>query len=171
MLELMYRAGLRVGEVCQLRPRDVDLAGGTIRIEDGKGGDGTAYIDAETVRPLFEQWKRVRRQLAAARVDAPLFCTLAGRPVSVRCVEQMVGRMKRRAGITSACTPHVLRHTFATNTPLGRILLPRGPGSPRHADVSTTIVYTHALDSQLRERSSAAEPGRILVPNGVRLHV
>lgn len=151
MLELMYRAGLRVGEVCTLRPRDVDLAGGMIRIEDGKGGDGTAYFHAETVRALLEEWKRERRRIGAPAA-APLFVTLAGGPVSVRYVEQMVARSKKRAGITSVCTPHVLRHTFATELLDEGFSIREVQDALRHRDVSTTMVYTHVLDSQLRDK-------------------
>lgn len=147
ILELMYRAGLRVGEVLSLEPRDVDLSSGTIRVLDGKGGDGTGYFD-ESVRPWLEQWKRERRHYAVA--GSPLFCTLKGGPVSVRYVEAMVKRMAKRAAITSTVTPHVLRHTFATE------LLDEGANirqvqeALRHSDVSTTMIYTHVLDTQLR---------------------
>lgn len=147
ILELMYRGGLRVGEVLALQPRDVDLSSGTVRVLDGKGGDGTGYFD-ESVRPWLEQWSRERRHYA--RRDSPLFCTLHGDPVSVRYVEAMVKRMAKRAGITSTVTPHVLRHTFATE------LLDEGANirqvqeALRHADVSTTMIYTHVLDTQLR---------------------
>jgi len=143
----MYRAGVRVGEVLALEPRDVDLGSGTIRILDGKGGDGTAYFDASAA-PWLEQWKRERRHYA--RAGSPLFCTLAGGPVSVRYVQLMVKRMAKRAGVTSTVTPHVLRHCFATE------LLDEGANirqvqeALRHADVSTTMIYTHVLDTQLR---------------------
>lgn len=147
ILELMYRAGLRVGEALALAPRDVDLSSGTIRVLDGKGGDGTGYFD-DSVRPWLDQWLRVRRD--HARRDSPLFCTLAGDPVSVRYIEAMVKRMAKRAGVTSTVTPHVLRHTFATE------LLDEGANirqvqeALRHSDVSTTMIYTHVLDTQLR---------------------
>ena len=147
ILELMYRAGLRVGEVLALEPRDVNVSAGTVRVLDGKGGDGTGYFD-DTVTPWLEQWIRERRHYASKA--SPLFCTLDGGPVSVRYVEAMVKRMAKRAGITSTVTPHVLRHTFATE------LLDEGANirqvqeALRHADVSTTMIYTHVLDTQLR---------------------
>jgi site-specific recombinase XerD len=70
----------------------------------------------------------------------------------------MVKRMAKRAGITSTVTPHVLRHTFATE------LLDEGANirqvqeALRHvSDVSTTMIYTHVLDTQLRSIIRAAE--------------
>lgn len=149
ILEIMYRAGLRVGEVCALKPRDVDLRRGVARVHDGKGGDGTAYFDAETLRVLIEQWKTIRRTLPKSE---HLFCTLDGGPVSVRYVQQMVKRMAKRAGITAVCTPHILRHTFATELLEEGFSLREVQDAVRHADVSTTQIYTHVLDEQLRTK-------------------
>lgn len=152
VLELMYRAGLRVGEVVKLQARDVD-AGGSVRIEDGKGGDGTAYFDPDSVMPLIEEWKRTRRLLGIPS-SAPLFCTLKGGPMSVRYVEQMVARMKKRAGIpaSTVCTPHVLRHSFATELLDEGFTIREVQDALRHADLSSTQVYTHVLDTNLRRK-------------------
>lgn len=149
MLELMYRAGLRVGEVCALKPRDVDLRQGIVRVHDGKGGDGTAYFDAETLRVLIDQWKTLRRTLPKSEY---LFCTLAGGQVSPRYMQQMVKRMAERAGITAVCTPHVLRHTFATELLGEGFSIREVQDAVRHADLSTTEIYTHVLDEQLRTK-------------------
>lgn len=149
MLELMYRAGLRVGEVVALKPRDVDVKRGVARVHDGKGGDGTAYFDAETLVVLLDQWKSLRRALPKTEL---LFCTLQGQPVSVRYIQQMVQRMRQRAGITAICTPHVLRHTFATELLEEGFSLREVQDAVRHADVSTTQIYTHVLDEQLRTK-------------------
>lgn len=148
MLELMYRGGLRVGEVTRLEPRDVDLGAGTIRVLDGKGGDGTGYFDTASVSPLLDRWKAERRRYAHA--GSPLFCTLKGGRVSVRQVEAMVKRRAARAGITSTVTPHVLRHTFATQMLEEGANIRQVQEALRHADVSTTMVYTHVYDAQLR---------------------
>ena len=152
MLEVMYRAGLRVGELVALKPRDVDLKSGVIRIHSADGvktGDGTAYFDAETLRVLLEQWKTIRRTLPKGD---RLFCTLKGGPVSVRYVEQMVARMKRRAGITAICTPHVLRHTVATELLEEGFSIREVQDAVRHADLSSTEVYTHVHAEQLRSK-------------------
>lgn len=149
MLEMMYRAGLRVGEVCALKPRDVDLRRGVVRIHDGKGGDGTSYFDAETLRVLVEQWKTIRRTLPKSE---QLFCTLAGGAVSTRYVQQMVRRMAKRAGVTAVCTPHVLRHTFATELLEEGFSIREVQDAVRHADLSSTEIYTHVLDEQLRTK-------------------
>lgn len=149
MLELMYRAGLRVSEVCNLKPRDVDVKQGTIRVWGGKGGDGTAYFDSESLRLLLEQWKGIRRTLPKSE---HLFCTLAGSAVSPRYIQQMVQRMRRRSGISARVTPHTLRHTFATELLAEGFNIREVQEALRHSDVSTTMLYTHIIDSHLRAK-------------------
>jgi site-specific recombinase XerD len=157
MLELMYRAGLRVGEVCKLEPRDVD-GRGMVRVVDGKGGDGTAYFDAPSVTPLLEEWKRERKRLGVP-AGAPLFCTLKGGPVSVRQMEAMVKRRAKRAGVTAYVTPHVLRHSFATELLEEGFNIRQVQEAVRHADVSTTMIYTHVYDAQLRNKIQRRKRG------------
>lgn len=152
MLELMYRAGLRVSEVCALEVRDVDLTRGTVRVVDGKGGDGTAYFDAASVAPLVEEWKRERKRLGVTG-SAPLFCTLAGEAIDTSYMRAMVKRIARRAGLDpSKVSPHVLRHSFATELLDEGFNIRQVQEALRHADVSTTMVYTHVYDAALRER-------------------
>lgn len=149
MLELMYRAGLRVGEVCALTARDVDVAAGTIRVRDAKTGDGTAYFDSETVRLLLERWKQVRRGLPKSEW---LFCTLAGGRVSVRQVEQMIKRRAARAGLKMRVHPHMLRHTFATELLREGFNIREVQEAMRHRDIASTMLYTHVLDEGLRQK-------------------
>jgi len=150
MFELMYRAGLRVSEVCALEVRDVDLARGTIRVTDGKGGDGTAYFDSASVADLITRWKD-RRKLLGVGKRAPLFCTLKGGPVSPTQLRDKAKRIARRAGIDpKKVTPHVLRHTFATELLDEGFNIRKVQEAVRHADLSTTMLYTHVLDSELR---------------------
>src|SRR5205823_5735988 len=73
---LMWRAGLRVGEVCALRVRDVNLATGEVRIEEGKGADGeSAYFDPALVSPMLERWLSMRKRLGFDNART-LFCTV-----------------------------------------------------------------------------------------------
>jgi site-specific recombinase XerD len=143
----MYRAGLRVGETLALDSRDVDFASGTVQVVNGKGGDRSAYFD-DSVRPWLELWKRERKRYA--RSGSPLFCTLKGDPVSVRYVEAMVKRMAKRSGVTSTVTPHVLRHTHATEMLEENINIRVVQEQLGHVDVSTTMIYTHVYDADRR---------------------
>jgi len=150
-LELMYRAGLRVSEVVSLRPRDVEDTG-AVHVWEGKGGvDRTSYFDPSTVLPLLQRWLAVRA--SETRVDsgneAPLFCAVNGKGITTRTVQLMVERHRLSAGITTKCTPHSLRHTFASE------LIEEGFSTREvqellgHASVATTEVYTHISSDRL----------------------
>jgi len=155
MLELMYRAGLRVSEVVALRPRDVHESG-VVNVWEGKGGvDRTSYFDPERVWPHVEAWLRARRRFPGASEEAPLFCHRDGRPITTRTVQYMVERCRQEAGITAKCTPHTLRHSFASE------LLEDGFNTREvqqllgHSSVATTEVYTHLTDSRIADKVRA----------------
>jgi site-specific recombinase XerD len=145
ILLLMYRAGLRVGEVVALNVRDLNVDEGIIRIYDGKGGDGTAYIrDLATAQPFLRSWLEVR-----PTVNQRLFCKVDGAPITVRYIQRLMIKLKEKAGITGRLTPHVLRHTFATELLQDGFDLRQVQEAVRHANVATTEIYTHVHDEAL----------------------
>lgn len=68
-----------------------------------------------------------------------------------RYVQEMVRRYTRRAGIVKRVTPHVLRHSFATDLyrETGKIRLVQE--ALGHSDLSTTMIHTHLYDEELAE--------------------
>lgn len=157
MLELMYRAGLRVSEVTKLKPRDVE-ADGVVRLYDAKGGDGTAYFDAERLNPMIDRWLAIRAGWTSDPA-APLFVRPDGKKVSVRYIQRLVTRLKERCQIRGKCTPHVLRHTMATEMLEEGFTLTEVQGALRHANLQTTAVYLHLRDEQLRRKISRRSSG------------
>lgn len=151
MMELMYRAGLRVSEVCNLRPRDVDVKEGEVTVLKGKGGDRKAIFEKGSVLDvLLPEWtKRRRRETDGGDY---LFCTTRGKKkVAVRYVEAMVDRMARRAGITEHVTPHMLRHTFATELLQDGTNIRIVQESLGHKHLATTEIYTHVTGENIKD--------------------
>jgi integrase/recombinase XerD len=65
----------------------------------------------------------------------------------------MVKRMAKRAGLDpKKVTPHVLRHSFATELLDEGLHVREVQEALRHADLSTTMIYTHVLDTNLRAK-------------------
>lgn len=154
MLELMYRAGLRVSEVVALKPRDIE-EDGIIRLYDAKGGDGTAYFDAARLGEQLQRWRAIRsRWLLYADVDAPFFIRRDGKPVSVRYIQRRVKKLRETLGIAGVLTPHVLRHTYATELLEEGFTLTEVQAALRHAHLQTTAVYLHVRDESLRRKMS-----------------
>lgn len=151
LILLMYRAGLRVSEAVTTRPRDVERDG-VIHLYDAKGGDGTAYFTPDTILPVLDAYLVQRAQWLGPNGDPtlPLIINPNGSPVTVRYVQRLVLRLKTKAGIQGIVTPHVFRHSFATELIEDGFPLHEVQRLLRHANIATTEVYLHVRDESLR---------------------
>jgi integrase/recombinase XerD len=151
LIELLYATGLRVTELLTLKPGDVSLAGGYLTCV-GKGDKqrivpfGTAAADW-----VATYLREARPALLKGRKSAWLFVNAKGGGGLSRVgFWKILKDYGIRAGIAHEISPHVLRHSFATH------LLDRGADLRAiqmmlgHADLSTTQIYTHVLESRLR---------------------
>ena len=135
MMALMLHCGLRISEVINLRPSNINLTKGKLRVESGKGNKDRDLAIPEYLIDLLNSWRKKRLQCDY------FFATLKGKKLSSRYLQQMVKRYAIKAGITKKISPHVLRHTYATSyyrqtkdiETLRRIL--------GHSDISTTTIY------------------------------
>lgn len=155
ILELLFSGGLRVSELVSLDRDQINLERGEFMVR-GKGQkDRPIFISPEAA-----DW--IKRYLAA-RPDslAPLFVHLAGskdvssggayQRLTARSVQRLIKRYAQAAGITKDVTPHTLRHSFATDLLSNGADLRSVQGLLGHANVSTTQIYTHITDPQLRQ--------------------
>lgn len=155
ILELMHRSGLRVSEGCGVHLRDVDWKAGELRIrpEVGKGGREAVLVLEPSTLTLLERWKAVRRRYANR---APfLFVTLRGGQVNRHYVWEMTSRYARKAGIERPVWPHMLRHSYATELLHEGFNLREVQTLMRHADIRTTVLYTHLVDVELAAKVRA----------------
>jgi integrase/recombinase XerD len=151
MLELMYRCGLRVSEVCGLHLRDWRVKDHQLHLrpEVAKGGR-EAFVPLDPIAEQFlDRWKPVRRRYAAGKPH--LFTTLKGGPVDRRDVWEMVVRRARKAGIRHT-HPHVLRHSFATELLADGFNIREVQTLMRHGDLRTTAIYLEIRQAELTEK-------------------
>lgn len=143
---LLASTGLRIGEALALRPSDVDLERGTVRVQVGKtnSAGGNSHREVALVMPealdALCRWMdtRTARGINGHR---PVFCTLEGKPMKDAYVRQALPRLARRAGILGRIHAHGLRHFYAaTATRLGApiIHVQRALG---HSNLGTTQKY------------------------------
>lgn len=154
VLELLYGSGLRVAELCGLRPGDVDLDRGLVVVW-GKGSKQRQVpLSAPAVEAVQGWLDRGRAEMAGERTppDA-LFVNRAGRRLGTRDVRRILDR--RAAAPTS---PHALRHTYATHLLDGGADLRAVQELLGHADLSTTQQYTHVSKERLRSVHEATHP-------------
>lgn len=158
MLEALYGAGLRVGELVALDHDDVDLGSGMLRVS-GKG-------KKERIVPAGRcAVAAVRRYLGSAeggparRDPHALFVNARdGRRLNARSVRRIMGHYSAVAGLGPELSPHSLRHSFATHMLNNGADLRAVQEMLGHENLSTTQVYTHLSSEHLKQTYQRAHP-------------
>ncbi len=157
ILELLYAAGLRASELCDLKLNDLNLQVGCVRVM-GKGSKerivpvGQAACEAVT-RYLMDCRPRLDK-----RHGDRLFLSRTGKPLERIGLWMLVERYGRKSGLLKHISPHVLRHCFATHLLGGGADLRVVQELLGHSDVSTTQIYTHVDQSRLKSIHAKYHP-------------
>jgi site-specific recombinase XerD len=139
---VLAHTGIRLNELIDLCRGDLDLAGGRLRIDQGKGRKDRVVYLSDTAQQALDQYLAAWPPQA---LDAPLFYRTAHEPLGYRWVEARLRQLGDEAGVAHV-TPHRLRHTLATRlinrgmpvTTLQKLL--------GHADLNTTQRYARVAD-------------------------
>jgi integrase/recombinase XerC len=152
LVELLYGAGLRVGELVALDRSDVDLEAATLWVRRGKGRkDRRVPIGPPAVGA-------VRAWLVAAEIyGGPLFPGRSGGRLADRTARRIVAAAGRASGLAGV-HPHALRHSYATHMLAAGADLRGIQELLGHASLSTTQRYTHLDLDALRAAYRAAHP-------------
>lgn len=105
MLELMYRCGLRVSELVNVRIDETYLESGLVLVFNGAENELLVF-DPQIVSPLLRRW--IARECFGRERHERLFFKNKNAAMSVRYVQRMVARYRDEAGIHVRCTPHTL---------------------------------------------------------------
>ena len=159
IIELLYSTGLRVSELKNLNTENVNLKlrefavigkGKKVRVVyvTARAAEAvTKYLDTRTdvFKPLFlnsrgGQTKDNQNELSGEH-----------RRLSRTSIEIMVRKRGTYAGITRPVTPHILRHTFATTLLRNGAELRSVQEMLGHANISTTQIYTHVVNADLKK--------------------
>jgi integrase/recombinase XerC len=154
VLELLYGSGLRVSELCGLRPVDLDLERRTVQVW-GKGAKQRQVPLSAPAAEAVGLWLTEGRP-ALVTADTPadaVFVNRRGRRLGPRDVRRILDR--RAAEPTH---PHALRHTFATHLLDGGADLRAVQELLGHADLATTQHYTHVSKERLRRVLDTTHP-------------
>jgi len=140
-LSIGYSAGLRISEVCSLRPGDIDRSRMQIRIYHGKG-PRTRYVPlAKGILSLLDDYQRFYPN------EHYLFeGHTPGQPIAQNTVGVIFRRALKRAGIKKEATFHTLRHSYATHLLEQGVNLKIIQQLLGHASLRTTSIYLHVQD-------------------------
>ena len=154
VIELLFSGGLRVSELVSLNREQMNLERREFMVR-GKGQkDRPIFISPQAAewigryveirddnfQPLFVHYSGCRNES-----DNGVYTRL-----TVRSVQRLIKRYAQVAGITKDVTPHTLRHSFATDLLQNGADLRSVQGLLGHANISTTQIYTHITDPQLK---------------------
>ncbi|WP_157561272.1 tyrosine-type recombinase/integrase, partial [Mycobacterium sp. E802] len=159
LLELLYSTGARISEAVGLDIDDIDTQARSVLLH-GKGGKQRLVpIGRPAVSALDAYLVRGRPDLARRGRGTPgIFLNARGGRLSRQSAWQVLQDAAERAGITSAVSPHTLRHSFATHLLDGGADVRVVQELLGHASVTTTQIYTMVTVHTLREVWAGAHP-------------
>jgi site-specific recombinase XerD len=154
LIEMLFSGGLRVSELVNLDRDHINLERREFMVR-GKGQKDRPIF----ISPSAANW--IKLYLDSRRDNyVPLFIHYSGSKSSLddgrytrltpRSVQRLIKRYSKQAGITKDVTPHTLRHSFATDLLMNGADLRSVQALLGHANISTTQVYTHITDPQLK---------------------
>ncbi|MCK9344695.1 MAG: tyrosine-type recombinase/integrase [Candidatus Pacebacteria bacterium] len=148
ILELFFSTGLRLSELCALQ-RDIDLTRDEISVR-GKGEKVRVVFLSDEAKTAIAAYLKKRKDM-----DDALFASDKARDdgslrLTPRSIERMVKHYAAKAGIMDKVTPHILRHSFATDLLYNGADIRSVQMMLGHSNISTTQIYTHVTDSELR---------------------
>ena len=162
MLELMYSSGLRVSELCGLSLQSVNLEAGYVCII-GKGSkERVVPVGGKALEVLRNYLAAGRPHFVKAKTGAQLFLSEWGQAISRKTFWVHLKEYARRAGITRAIKPHLLRHSFATHLLTNGADLRSIQEMLGHADIGTTQIYTDVCRHHLSEAHARHHPRKKL---------
>lgn len=161
MLELFIASGARIAELAGLLVADVRLHEREVRLF-GKGSkERIVPLYPRAVERVARYVDEARPELAArgcADAGEALLVSARGRAMDAAALRYRFNVLKRRVGIPSDITPHVMRHTFATDLLAGGADLRSVQELLGHASLSTTQLYTHLTPERLKAAVHEAHP-------------
>lgn len=149
ILELLFSTGLRVSELCSLNS-DIDLSRDEFSVR-GKGDKTRVVFLSSSAKKAVAQYLEKRGDMGEALFISYGRAEKKSNRLTPRSVERIVKRYAVKAGITRKVTPHVIRHSFATDLLQAGADLRSVQALLGHANIATTQVYTHVTDRHLRE--------------------
>lgn len=150
ILEMLYGTGVRVGELVNIKVKDIDLSTKSILIL-GKGNKERIvtygeYCEEALVTYLNDGYHRLN-----IKNEDYLFLNKNGGVITERGVRYVLEQIIKRTSLNKNISPHMLRHSFAThllNEGCDLITVQKLLG---HESIKATQIYTHVTTDRLKE--------------------
>ena len=149
VIELLFATGMRISELCSLKPSDIDLTSNNILIY-GKGSkERILQLGNPDVIAALKTYQEIFRQ----NIDACgfFFVNRLGHRLSEQSVRFRIKRHAVNAGISQHITPHMFRHSFATLLLEQDVDIRYIQKILGHSSISTTEIYTHVSNTKQKD--------------------
>lgn len=164
LMETLFSTGLRVSEAAGLNRDQIDLSRREFSVI-GKGGRSRVVFLSSRAADWLNRYLSRRQDNYS-----PLFIRFAGKKpdpadrdesfrLTPRSIQRLMEKYRKKAGLSIRITPHGMRHTFGTDLLRGGADLREVQELLGHKNVSTTQIYTHVTNRQLREVHLRAHSG------------
>lgn len=158
MLELLYATGLRVSELINLKLQDIDFSQDIIRTF-GKGSKERIIPIGDYAKEYLEKYiYEYRSSMLKRENNEYIFLNNHGKQMTRQGFFKIIKKIAKEKGINKELSPHTLRHSFASH------LLKYGADLRTiqellgHSDISTTQIYTHITNEELKQNYNNFHP-------------
>lgn len=156
VIELLFATGMRISELCTLKPNDINLYDKTILIY-GKGAkERRLQVGNDDVIEILKEYKDVyHNEISNCQ---RFFATPSGNSLSDQSIRRMIKKYVNLASIDMHITPHMFRHTFATSLLEADVDIRYIQEMLGHSSINVTEIYTHVTLSKQREILTTKHP-------------
>lgn len=157
IVETFYLTGMRLSELIGLEDKDVDLEARILKVT-GKRNKQRLIPFGEELCHDFAAYVRLRNAVVPVRSSEAFFVKPNGNRMTHSLVDSLVKKRLSEVVTLKKCSPHVLRHTFATSLLNHNANLEVVKELLGHESLRTTEIYTHTTFEELKQIYKQAHP-------------
>lgn len=150
LIATLFGTGLRISEALALKPVDVDLVAGTVRVIHGKGDKFRVVALDSDCQATLEIWLQ-RRKAIGLNGREPIFCNISknvfGGSIKDSYIRVMLPRLGKRAGINKRIHAHGMRHSLAAQMSSEGTILTTISSQLGHSSVAVTDKYLQKVSA------------------------
>ena len=163
VIELLFATGMRISELCSLKPSDIDLENNTVLIYGQGSKERILQLgNCEVISALATYQSTFKADISACGY---FFVNKRKQKLSDQSVRFMINRYAALAGIEQHITPHMFRHSFATLLLEQDVDIRYIQKMLGHSSISTTEIYTHVSSAKQKDILVNKHPRNFMVVN------
>ena len=150
IIELLYSSGIRASELIDLNEYMINIEERELRVI-GKGNKERITFFSENSKKWLEKYIEEKKRKYSNYSKDVVFTNSRGEKLTTRSLRRLIADYAKKAGLQKEVTPHVFRHTFATELLNNGVDIRYLQELLGHSSISTTQVYTHVSKALLKD--------------------